>query len=485
VTGEGPGQSCRRYAGRPPASRGAVIVIFRIRTIEQGRFHVSQAITDFRSIAAETSDIERSTVAAVSWRVIPFLVLAYFFCVLDRVNVSFAALTMNTDLAFSPLVYAWGAGVFFIGYFILEIPSNMALMRFGARRWIARIMVTWGLISAAMAFVTGPNSFYVLRFLLGMAEAGFFPGIVLYLTYWYPARYRARVMSAFILGAPLSAVLGGPICGLLLELDGSFGLKGWQWLFIAEGLPSVLLGFVTLFYLADKPSDASWLSQPQRNWLETTLADEHAARASAHSLTLGQALRSPKVIALGLVYFGLLAGLYGVQFWLPQIVKAFGLSNLQTSLVSALPFAFGTLAMLIWGRRSDRKRERVAHIVVPLLVSATALAFSAYAGSLTLTMVCLIVAAMGGFAAFGLFWTLPTAFLTGAAAAGGIALINSIGSLAGFGGPYVVGWIKEMTGSPTFGLLFLAALPVAAALLVLVLRGAAGSEFASDAQSPA
>jgi MFS transporter, ACS family, tartrate transporter len=267
----------------PPVCRPAARVprrnhcFFRIRTIEQGG-HVSQAITDFRSIEAEASDIERSTMAAVSWRIIPFLVLAYFFCVLDRVNVSFAALTMNADLAFSPLVYAWGAGVFFIGYFILEIPSNMALMRFGARRWIARIMVTWGLISAAMAFVTGPNSFYALRFLLGMAEAGFFPGIVLYLTYWYPARYRARVMSAFILGAPLSAVLGGPICGLLLELDGSFGLKGWQWLFIAEGLPSALLGVVTLFYLSDKPADASWLSQPQRSWLETTLADEHAAR---------------------------------------------------------------------------------------------------------------------------------------------------------------------------------------------------------------
>jgi len=446
---------------------------------------VSQAAIDLRSVSSEADDVERSTVAAVSWRVIPFLVLAYFFCVLDRVNVSFAALTMNADLAFSPLVYTWGAGIFFIGYFILEVPSNMALARFGARRWIARIMVTWGLVSAAMAFVTGPNSFYVLRFLLGVAEAGFFPGIVLYLTYWYPAKYRARVMSAFILGAPLSAMFGGPLCGLLLGLDGFLGLKGWQWLFIAEGIPSALLGIVTLFYLTDRPFEANWLSPQQRSWLETTLANERAAREAVHSLTLGEALRSPKVIALGLVYFGLLAGLYGVQFWLPQIVKGFGLSNLQTSMVSALPFAFGTLAMLLWGRRSDRKQERIHHIVLPLLVSAVALGFSAYAGSLTLTMIALIVAAMGGFAAFGLFWTLPTAFLTGAAAAGGIALINSIGSLAGFGGPYIVGWTKEMTGSATSGLLFLAVLPILAALLVVVMRGAARSEFAAGLRSQA
>jgi MFS family permease len=382
-------------------------------------------------------------------------------------------------------MYGLGAGLFYVTYIIFEVPSNVILARVGARRWIARIMVTWGLISAAMAFVSGPNSFYALRFLLGIAEAGFFPGIVLYLTYWYPAKYRARVMSAFILGAPLSAVFGAPLCGLLLELDGMLGLKGWQWLFIAEGIPSALLGIVTLFYLTDRPSEAHWLPPQQRNWLEKTLAEERAAREAVHSLTLGEALRSPRVIALGLVYFGLLAGLYGVQFWLPQIVKGFGLSNLQTSVVSALPFAFGTLAMLLWGRRSDRKQERIQHIALPLLVSAAALGFSAYAGSLTLTMIALIVAAMGGFAAFGLFWTLPTAFLTGAAAAGGIALINSIGSLAGFGGPYIVGWIKDMTGSATSGLLFLAVLPVLAALLVIALRGAARSEFVAGKRTEA
>jgi len=438
---------------------------------------MSEAVSDFARVSSETRDIEQSTIRTVSYRLIPFLVVAYFFCVLDRVNVSFAALTMNADLGFTPLVYAWGAGIFFIGYFILEIPSNLALHRFGARRWIARIMILWGIISACTALVTGATSFYTIRFLLGLAEAGFFPGIILYLTFWFPAEYRARVMSAFILGAPLSAVLGGPLCGLLLELNNVLGLKGWQWLFIAEGVPSVILGLVTLFYLRDGPADARWLTAAQKAWLEAKLAAERVSVESTHRYSLGEALRSPKVIALGLVYFGVLAGLYGVQFWLPQIVKGFGLSNLQTGLASALPFAFGALAMVLWGARSDRKQERVRHIVQALLVSAGALAASAYGGNLVLTMIALIVASMAGFAAFGLFWTLPSALLTGSAAAGGLALINSIGSLAGFGGPYLIGWIKDSTGSTVAGLLFLAALPLLAALLTVILGHDRSAEF--------
>ncbi|WP_051334749.1 MFS transporter [Bradyrhizobium sp. Ai1a-2] len=440
---------------------------------------MSEAISSHVRVSSEIQDVEQSTILKISYRLIPFLVVAYFFCVLDRVNVSFAALTMNADLGFSPLVYAWGAGIFFIGYFILEIPSNLALHRFGARRWIARIMIVWGLISACTAFVTGATGFYVIRFLLGLAEAGFFPGIILYLTYWFPAEYRARVMSAFILGAPLSAVLGSPLCGLLLELDNVLGLKGWQWLFIAEGLPSVILGLVALVYLRDRPSDAGWLAPNQKAWLEAKLASERASVEATHKLSLGEALRSPKVVALGLVYFGLLAGLYGVQFWLPQIVKGFGLSNVQTGFASALPFAFGALAMVLWGARSDRKRERIRHIVVALLVSSAGLAASAHGGNLTLTMVALIIASMAGFAAFGLFWTLPAAFLTGSAAAGGLALINSIGSLAGFGGPYLIGWLKESTGSTVAGLLFLAVLPLLAALLILVLKHDQSTEFGS------
>src|SRR5262245_6108954 len=291
---------------------------------------MSEAVSDLARVSSEARDIEQSTITTVSYRLIPFLVVAYFFCVLDRVNVSFAALTMNADLGFTPLVYAWGAGIFFIGYFILEIPSNLALHRFCARRWIARIMIPSGIISACTAFVTAATGFYTIRFLLGLAEAGFFPGIILYLPFWFPAEYRARVMSAFILGAPLSAVLGGPLCGLLLELNNVLGLKGWQWLFIAEGVPSVILGLVTLFYLCDRPADARWLTLAQKAWLEAKLANERASVESTHRYSLGEALRSPKIIALGFVYFGLLAGLYGVQFWLPQIIKGFGLTNLQT-----------------------------------------------------------------------------------------------------------------------------------------------------------
>lgn len=443
---------------------------------------MSQIAVDALPKDMAESDIEKSTMRAVSARILPFLILAYFICVLDRVNVSFAALTMNADLAFTPLIYAWGAGIFFIGYFILEVPSNIALHHFGARRWIARIMVTWGLISASMAFVSGPNSFYALRFLLGVAEAGFFPGIVLYLTYWYPAKYRARVMSAFILGAPLSAVFGGPVSGLLLEMNNMLGLKGWQWLFIIEGIPAAILGVIAFFYLTDRPSDAKWLDPEQKKWLEARLDGERSAKEAAHRMTLLQALKSSKVLALSFVYFGLLAGLYGIQFWLPQIVKGFGLTNVQTGFVSALPFAFGTIAMYLWGRRSDRAQERVWHIAVPLFITAAALVASAYAGNLPLTMVALIVAAVGGFAAFGLFWTLPTALLTGVAAAGGIALINSIGSLAGFGGPYLIGWVKELTGNTITGLLVLAVLPAVAAFLVLVLGHDTKTEFAGDSK---
>jgi MFS transporter, ACS family, tartrate transporter len=441
--------------------------------------HRITADTMLEELSAD--DIEKSAIRSVSYRIIPFLILSYFICVLDRVNVSFAALTMNADLKFTPLVYAWGAGIFFVGYFLLEVPSNVALYRFGARRWIARIMVTWGMVSASSALVSGPYSFYALRFMLGVAEAGFFPGIILYLTFWYPAKYRARVMSAFILGAPLSAVLGGPICGYLLELNAVGGLKGWQWLFICEGIPAVLLGIFAFFYLTDQPSKAQWLRPAQRAWLEERIASEALARERAHRMTLREALTSPKVMALSFVYFGVLAGLYGIQFWLPQIVKAFGMTNVETGFVSSLPFAFGTVAMFVWGRRSDKSRERMWHVALPLFFSAAGLVASAYAGNFVLTMMALIAAAVGGFSAFGLFWTLPTAYLSGVAAAGAIALINSIGSLAGFGGPYLIGWVREVTGSTITGMILLALLPAAAGLVVLKLGDDQNSAFAEEA----
>ena len=429
---------------------------------------------------AEASELERSTIRAISWRLIPFLVLAYFFSYLDRVNLGFAALTMNAELKFSPTIFAWGAGIFFIGYFIFEVPSNLALEKFGASRWIARIMVTWGIISALMSLVSGEWSFYLLRFLLGVAEAGFFPGIILYLTYWYPAEYRARFLAAFAIAVPVSTVIGAPVSGLLLGLDDAMGLKGWQWLFIIEGIPSFLLGIVTWFYLTDRPERAGWLSAEQKAWLAAKLNAEIAAKQAAKHLTLGEALSSPKVITLSLVYFGFVGALYGMQFWLPQIVKAFGLTNAQTGFVTAIPYLFGTIAMILWARHSDASRERVIHVGAPLLLTALALGVSSTISDPIMTMVVLTIAAIGVFCTFGVFWTLPTAWLSGTAAAGAIALINSIGNLAGFGGPYLIGWIKETTGNTSTGLLALAVLPLIGGLLVFLGGHESKAEFANS-----
>jgi MFS transporter, ACS family, tartrate transporter len=438
------------------------------------------ATTTISTAGAAKSELETSTIRAISWRLIPFLALAYFFSYLDRVNLGFAALTMNAELKFSPTIFAWGAGIFFIGYFIFEVPSNLALEKFGASRWIARIMVTWGIISALMSLVSGEWSFYILRFLLGVAEAGFFPGIILYLTYWYPAEYRARFLAAFAIAVPVSTVIGAPASGLLLGLDGAMGLKGWQWLFIIEGVPSVLLGIVTWFYLTDRPERADWLTAEQKAWLASKLNAEIAAKQAAKHLTLGEALSSPKVIMLSLVYFGFVGSLYGMQFWLPQIVKAFGLTNAQTGFVTAIPYVFGTIAMILWARHSDASRERVLHVGAPLLLTAFALAASSYISDPVMTMVVLTVAAIGVFCTFGVFWTLPTAWLSGTAAAGAIALINSIGNLAGFGGPYLIGWVKEATGSTSTGLLVLAVLPLIGGLLVFLAGHESKAEFASS-----
>ena len=433
--------------------------------------------------ASAKSELERSTIRAISWRIIPFLIFAYFFSYLDRVNLGFAALTMNAELKFSPLVFSWGAGIFFIGYFLFEVPSNLALEKFGASRWIARIMVTWGIISALMALVNGPWSFYILRFLLGVAEAGFFPGIILYLTYWYPAEYRARFLAAFAIAVPVSTVIGAPISGLLLGLDGAMGLKGWQWLFIIEGIPSLLLGVMSWFYLTDKPAKADWLTSEQKAWLSSRLDAEVTAKATSKHMSLGQALGSPRVLTLSLIYFGFVGALYGMQFWLPQIVKAFGFSNAQTGFVTAVPYLFGSVAMVLWARHSDKTRERVWHVALPLFLTAAALFASGYLQDPAITMIVLTLAAIGTFCTFGVFWTLPTAWLTGTAAAGGIALINSIGNLAGFGGPYLIGWVKETTGSTAHGLLVLAILPLIAGVLVVIGKHETRDEFAAPVEA--
>src|SRR5215218_9938799 len=425
--------------------------------------------------------LETRTIGKVSARLVPFLVACYFVAYLDRVNVSFAALTMNRDLGLSASQYGFGAGIFFIAYFLFEVPSNLLLERFGARKWIARIMFTWGLISGAMAFVTGPTSFYVLRALLGIAESGFFPGIIFYLTLWFPAVYRARIVGYFMAAIPLSTVLGAPMSGLLLGMDGVAGLKGWQRLFITEAAPSLILSIFVLFYLTDRPSDATWLQPDERAWLVRRLEEEHAVRSTRHNYSVTQALLNPKVLALSLVYFGAVATNYGLSFFLPQIVKAFGLSNFQTGLVSALPYAVGLVSIVWWGHRSDRMRERRFHAAFALAIAAAGIAASTMFEHPALKMLALSVAGFGIFGNLPVFWTLPTAFLSGAAAAGGIALINSIGNLAGFVGPYAMGWHKDETGSYTGEVLSLAEIVVLSMILVLVLGHDASLERAPAA----
>ena len=428
---------------------------------------------------AVMNQVEIRTVSKVAKRLVPFLIVCYFIAYLDRVNVGFAALTMNQDLGLSQTAFGFGAGIFFIAYFIFEVPSNLLLERFGARKWIARIMLSWGIFSGAMAFIptiaraTGlgnEHSFYLLRVLLGAAEAGFFPGIIFYLTLWFPAVYRARIVGYFMAAIPLSTVIGAPISGALLYLHGGLGLVGWQWLFIVEAVPSIILAGVVFFYLTDRPADAQWLAPDERAWLAKQLEREQRQRQAVRDYSVGQALINPRVLGLSLVYFGAVAINYGLSFFLPQIVHAFGLNTFLTTLVAATPYAVGLIGMVWWGRRSDRLVERRFHTAFPLLVAAAGIAASTALDDPTLKMISLCVAGFGIFACLPVFWTLPTAFLSGAAAAAGIAVINSIGNLAGFAGPFAMGWIKDNTGSYAAGLLILAGLGIVAMAIVLALR---------------
>jgi MFS family permease len=352
------------------------------------------------------------------------------------------------------------------------------LERFGARKWIARIMLSWGILSGAMAFIpsiaraTGignENAFYLIRVLLGAAEAGFFPGIIFYLTLWFPALYRARIVGYFMAAIPLSTVIGAPISGALLYLHGGFGLAGWQWLFIIEAVPAIILSGVVFFYLTDRPADATWLAPDERAWLAEQLELEQRQRLAVRSYTVTESLVNPRVLGLSLVCFGAVATNYGLSFFLPQIVKTFGLNTFLTTLVSATPYVVGLVAMVWWGRRSDRVAERRFHTAIPLFIAAAGIAVSTALDDPTLKMISLCVAGFGIFACLPVFWTLPTAFLSGAAAAAGIAVINSIGNLAGFAGPFAMGWLRDHTGSYAAGLLLLAALGIIAMGTVLML----------------
>ncbi len=453
------GDSARFFRAPPPLTRLPGDTIYGVVAPPEGTTREENAM----------DDIESRTMAKVMRRLVPFLILCYFAAYLDRVNVGFAALTMIPDLHLSKTAFGFGAGIFFLAYFIFEVPSNLALDRFGASRWIARIMVSWGILSGLMAIVSGETSFYVVRTLLGAAEAGFFPGIIFYLTLWFPGVYRARVVSYFMAAIPLSSVIGAPVSGIILYTDGFFGLRGWQWLFILEALPAILLGVVCWFYLTDRPDHASWLAPEERQWLAARMAAERAVRERARTYTVLESLIDPRVLAIALIYFGAVAVNYGFTFWLPQIVKAFGLNNAQTGFVTAIPYVIGTIGMVVWGRRSDRLGERKRHMAIALIAAAAGVAISAVISDPFAKMILLCLAGFGIFSALSVFWTFPTAFLSGTAAASGIAVINSIGNLSGFAGPYVIGKLHDYTGSFTSGLLAIAGAAVVALVIVLVL----------------
>jgi MFS transporter, ACS family, tartrate transporter len=418
-----------------------------------------------------TSTLERNTLSRITWRLLPFLLLLYIISWLDRVNVGFAKLEMNSDLGLSETMYGIGAGIFFVGYAAFEIPSNALLVRFGARLWIARIMITWGLISAGMMFVTGEKSFYAMRFLLGVAEAGFLPGIIYYLSQWFPREQRAKAVSWFMIGIPLSVVFGGPLSGWLLGFDGRLGLHGWQWLYIVEGLPAVALGFVVLGFLTEKPADAKWLTAEQRAWLSARIAAEHTEAQARHKLNFFAALGHPTVWLLALIMFCCQTGSYGLTLWVPTIVKGLsGFSNVEVGLFSAVPYVCAALGMIWIGASSDRSGERFLHLAIPTAVGALGFIATATIKSPLPAMIALSVAAAGDYGTRGPFWALPGKFLTGDGAAAGIALINSFAAIGGFVGPYAVGYLKDATGSFESPLYLLAGILFVGAVLTMVLR---------------
>jgi ACS family tartrate transporter-like MFS transporter len=424
------------------------------------------------AVPSSDDDLARATLAKVTRRLLPFLFLLYIVCFLDRVNIGFAALQMNQELGFSPGTYGLGAGIFFLGYVSFEIPSNLILARVGARTWIARIMITWGLLACAMMFIRGPVSLVSLRFLLGVAEAGFFPGMIYYLTLWYPEAERARAVARFMLAIPLSGVIGGPVSGALLSLHGALGLSGWQWLFLLEGVPAVLLGLVVFRVLPDGPEHARWLTRAEQEALLRPLRAEREARERRHGLGVRDALRHPTVWQLAVLL--LLANAFGVYvlgLWLPQIVRdVSGLGPLGVGVLSAIPNLIAAVAMVLVGAHSDRTGERLGHIAAAAAAGALGLAASACLHSTVPVVLALSLAAAGLLSTHGPIWPLPAAFLSGSAAASGIAVMTTLANLGGFLGPYAVGVLKERSGSFQSGLLLLALISLAGAVLALRLR---------------
>jgi D-galactonate transporter len=411
---------------------------------------------------------ENAAYRKVTWRLLPFLMLCYVVAYLDRVNVGFAKLQMLSDLQFSETVYGLGAGIFFIGYFLFEVPSNIIMHRVGARIWIARIMITWGLISGAFVFVRTPEMFYFLRFLLGIAEAGFFPGIILYLTYWYPCKRRARIVALFMAAIPLSGVLGGPLSGWIMEsYAGANGWAGWQWMFVLEAVPALLMGIAVLVYLDNGIASAKWLSGDEKRILERNIAHDSLDKPAHPSLLA--VFRDRRVWLMSLIYFCCVMGQYGLTFWMPSLIKAAGVTGvLDIGLLTAVPYTAAVIAMIAFGLSADRNRERRWHLAIPMMLGAVGLAGSTLAGTQTgLAVAFLSLAAAGVITSAPLFWSMPTAFLGGVSAAAGLAAINSVGNLAGFASPYLIGWLKDLTHNTELGMFVLAGILIAGALAAL------------------
>ncbi len=408
--------------------------------------------------------IEQRTMRKVYLRLLPFAMIVYFFCYLDRINVGFAALTMNKAIGLTAAAYGVSAGAFYLGYCLFEVPSNVILDKVGARLWIARIMVTWGLASGATAFIVGPNSFLLVRFLLGMAEAGLFPGIVLLFTYWFPDQHRARIVSSFTLALPVSVALGAPISTAVLDMDGFLGIAGWKWIYLIEAVPTILLGIGVLFYLTDRPEQARWLSTEERAWLTGRMAAERHAVESVRTYSFLEALFNPKVLLLCLNYLGIVTASLGVVLFVPQIIKSLGATNMGTGYATMLAYVCGAISMLSWGWVSDRMGERRWNLFWACMVATAGLVISGLTMGTWWALAGLCISTAGFYGTKGPFWAMPSMMLTGTAAAAGIAWINSVGNVGGFFGPAIVGWLKDVTGSYSGGLYGLAAFTLMSAI---------------------
>jgi MFS transporter, ACS family, tartrate transporter len=417
------------------------------------------------------SDLEESQVKVafnkVIWRLLPILTIAYVVNFLDRTNIGIAALQMNRDIGLSATQFGYGAGILFVGYCGFEVPGNILLYKYGARRWISRIMISWGLVSCAMVFVQGATSFYIMRFLLGIAEAGFFPGIAYYLSVWFPAEYRARILAWFLVAIPVSSVIGGPLGSTLMQMDGFLGLAGWKWLFLIEGIPAVIIGLILLKVMTDRPQDATWLT-PEERQLVTARVEGEKREHAVHKL--GPALRDIRVIMCALVFLGFTVGSYGIQIWLPLILKEQNFSNWAVGWLSAVPYLFAAVGMIAWAWWADRTGKKINNVAACCFVAAVGFLGAIIAHSFTLSLIGLTLALVGVTAARAIFWAIPTRFLTGLAAAGGIAFINTVGTTGGFFGPTIVGWLKDTTGSFEAGLLAMAGFLAMSTIVTLMLK---------------